>query len=146
MDPVAKINPNVAKLVSDLGLGTTVDSTQPLYGAYVYAYGNFSVLSLIGIPPTCLLDIRLGGGQGNYIFYRPGQGALAGMQFTHTISGRVLCLVNIGGGIDGYLAGAYIQPPGDNRQASFSNLKAAGRLHAQLSGKVGISPISYTWK
>jgi hypothetical protein len=143
LDPVAKINPNVADLITKLGLGAT-DATSPLYGAYVYAYGDFSVLSLIGIPPTCLLDIRLGGGQGNFIFYREGAGALAGMQFTHAIRGRALCLVNVGGSIDGYIAGAYSTANGKN--ASFSNLKAAGRLNAVLSGKIGVSPLSYTWK
>lgn len=143
LDPVAKINPNVADLITKLGLGAT-DATSPLYGAYVYAYGDFSVLSLIGIPPTCLLDIRLGGGQGNFIFYREGAGALAGMQFTHAIRGRALCLVNVNGSIDGYIAGAYSTANGKND--SFSNLKAAGRLNAVLSGKIGVSPLSYTWK
>lgn len=140
LDPIKKVNANVADILTNLGVSTPI-SASPLYGAYVYAYGDFSVLSLIGIPPTCLLDLRLGGGQGYYLFYRPSVATLAGMQFTYGVRGEFLCLLDVGGRLDGYIAGSV-----DNNNVSLSGLKAAGRMIATVFGEIGIDPFSYDFE
>ncbi|MCW1883740.1 hypothetical protein OKA04_03305 [Luteolibacter flavescens] len=140
IQPIQKVNPNIAALLTALDV-TTPETGGPLYGAYMFAYGDFSVLSLLGIPPSCLLDLRVGGGQGYYGFYRPGASTLAGMQFAYGVRGQVLCLLDISGRLDGYIAGAVA-----NEDISFNSMKAAGRMIATLSGEIGISPFSYDWK
>lgn len=140
LDPIQKVNPNIAELLTKLGVATPSEAS-PIYGAYAYAYGDFSVLSLIGIPPTCLLDLRLGGGQGYYLFYRPSVATLAGMQFTYGVRGEFLCLLDVGGRLDGYIAGAV-----SNNNVSLSGMKAAGRMNASVFGEIGIDPFSYDFE
>ncbi len=140
VDPIAKVNPNVADFLNKLGRAQP-DHEAPLYGAYAFAYGDFSVLSLIGIPPSCLLDLRVGGGQGFFLFYQPEGPITAGMQFIYGVRGQVLCLVDISGRLDGYLAASVA-----STDVSLSSMKVAGRLIATLKGEIGIDPFSYDWE
>lgn len=136
LDPIEKVDPNIVTQLTSAGLAPI---TSPLYGMYAYAYGDFSVLSLIGIPPSCLLDIRVGGGLGPLIFFR-GPTALVGMKMSFGVRGEALCLVNVSGRLDGYLTGVM-----NPISTDLKNLKVLGRLVATLTGEIGIDPFSFDW-
>jgi hypothetical protein len=81
---------------SDFGLPS---SDKPLYGIYAYGAGAISVNSLIGIPPSCFLNIKAGAGSGYGVFYR-GNSLAPVMRQTFSISGEVLCICDIGATLD----------------------------------------------
>lgn len=64
------VDPLVLEVLGQTAIGASVNATEPVYGSYGYGEGSFSVLSLIGIPPTCMLDLRAGGGMGAFGFDR----------------------------------------------------------------------------
>ena len=138
LDPIKKVNPEIASIITGFGFGS-IDGTDPIYGAYVYGYGQFSVLNLLGIPATPLLDLQVGGGTGYYLFYQGGDVA-TGLQQVYSISGEVLCLVSVSGRLDTYLAFA-----NNLNSPSFAGTKAAGIANAKLSGELGIDPFSVSW-
>jgi len=107
----------------------------------VYGYGQFSVLPLLGIPATPLLDIQVGGGSGFYLFYQGGSGDMkTGIQQVYGISGEVLCLVSVSGRLD-----SYIGINGNIQNPSFDNTIGEGAAIATLKGKLGISPFAVSW-
>jgi hypothetical protein len=136
LNPIQKVNQNVAALVGDFNL-----ADGPIIGSYVYGYGQFSVLPLLGIPATPLLDIQVGGGSGFYLFYQGGSGDLkTGIQQVYGISGEVLCLVSVSGRLESYIGiNANLDNPG------FANTTGSGAAVANLRGEIGIDPFSVSW-
>lgn len=137
LDPILNADPDIGRVVASQNL-------QPPYtGAAVYAYGAISLMPIIGIPPSCLLDLRVGGGQGFFGFIGgpTGDQLVVGFKTTQSVSGELLCLASVKGQQDTVLAGQGIISGGSPRLSSVT-----GDSRFTLSGKVGIGFLSYTFK
>ena len=138
LDPIKNADPDIGRVVSSQNL-------QPPYtGAAAYAFGAISLMPIIGIPPSCLLDLRVGGGQGFFAFYSgpSGEGALvAGFKTTQSVSGDLLCLASVTGQQDTVIAGV-----GEIKGGSPRLISLSGDSRFTASGKVGVGFLSYTFK
>jgi hypothetical protein len=114
--------------------------TLPVRGAMVYAEGGMSLMPLIGVPPSCVLDLRLHGGQGYFGFFNSGGQVVAGVKQLQGVSGELLCLANASGKFATVLAGTGTVGGGG---AQFDSLN--GSTSAKLKGKVGVGYFSYTF-
>ncbi len=118
-------------------LGSADLSTFPVIGAAVYAEGSMSLMPIIGIPPSCLLDLRVGGGQGVFIF-KKGPQLTVGFKQSMSIRGELLCLVDVTGQL------AYVIAGSGNLDGT--NLQADGFGRATVTGEVGYSPFSWDFE
>lgn len=123
---------------SDFGLPS---SANPLYGIYAYGAGAISVNSLIGIPPSCFLNIKAGAGSGYGVFYR-GNSLAPVMRQTFSISGEVLCICDIGATLDMTAAVVIAKLPGQSVFDALKNATLAGQASANFTIEVGIDPFS----
>ena len=123
---------------SDFGLPS---SDKPLYGIYAYGAGAISVNSLIGIPPSCFLNIKAGAGSGYGVFYR-GNSLAPVMRQTFSISGEVLCICDIGATLDMTAAVVIAKLPGQSVFDALKNATLAGQASANFTIEVGIDPFS----
>ena len=138
LDPIKNADPDIGRVVASQNL-------QPPYtGAAVYAYGAISLMPIIGIPPSCLLDLRVGGGQGFFAFTSGANGGgplVVGFKTTQSVSGELLCLASVKAKQDTVIAGQGIISGGSPRLISVT-----GDSRFTASGKVGIGYFSYTFK
>ncbi len=132
--PITNADPDIGKIITLQGL------TPPYSGAAVYAYGGISLMPIIGIPPSCLLDLRVGGGQGFFAF-KSGNVISGGFKTTQSVTGELLCLASVTGQQDTVLSGFGSIENGSPRLSGFS-----GTSRFTASGKVGIGFLSYTFK
>jgi hypothetical protein len=123
---------------SDFGLPSPA---KPLYGIYAYGGGAISVNSLIGIPPSCFLNIKAGGGSGYGVFYR-GNSLAPVMRQTYSISGEVLCICDIGATLDMTAAVVIAKLPDQSVFDALKNATLAGQASANFTIEVGIDPFS----
>lgn len=112
----------------------------PVRGALVYAEGGMSLMPLIGVPPSCVLDLRVHGGQGYFGFYNSGGQVVAGVKQLQGVSGELLCLVNASGKFSTVIEGTGTVTGGG---AEFNSLN--GSANATMKGKVGVGWFSYTF-
>ena len=116
----------------------------PLKGAMVYAEGGMSLMPIIGIPPSCVLDLRVHGGQGYFYFEdstNPGKKITAGVKNLQGVSGELLCLVDVSGRFASVLAGnGHVS--GGAPVLDFLSGSAA----ATVEGEVGVGWFSYTFR
>lgn len=138
LDPIKNADPDIGRVVASQNL-------QPPYtGAAVYAYGAISLMPIIGIPPSCLLDLRVGGGQDFFAFTSGAGGGgplVVGFKTTQSVSGELLCLASVKGQQDTVIAGTGIISGGSPRL-----LSVTGDSRFTASGKVGVGYFSYTFK
>ena len=138
IDPIMNADPDIGRVVASQNL-------QPPYtGAAVYAYGAISLMPIIGIPPSCLLDLRVGGGQGFFAFSSGADGGgplVVGFKSTQSVSGELLCLASVKGQQDTVIAGVGTISGGSPHLESVT-----GDSRFTLSGKVGVGFVSYTFK
>ena len=113
----------------------------PLTGALVYGEGQVSLMPLIGIPPSCLLDLRLGGGQGYFVFVN-GNDVIGGFKLVQSVSGELLCICDVTGRFASVLAGSGTF----NDSTLFSLNSLNGRAWATVEGEIGCDPFSYTFE
>jgi hypothetical protein len=133
----------IANADDDIGalLGKALPGfTLPVRGAMVYAEGGMSLMPLIGIPPSCVLDLRVHGGQGYFGFFNSGGQVVAGIKQLQGVSGELLCLVNASGKFSTVLAGTGTVGGGGPQ---FDSLN--GSTSAKMKGKVGVGYFSYTF-
>lgn len=127
------VDKDISTVISTLGL----NPAQTVLGAAVYAEGSMSLMPIIGIPPSCLLDLRVGGGQGVFIF-KQGSQLVAGIKQSMSVRGEILCLVDVTGQL------AYVVAGSANLDGS--NLQAAGFGRATVRGEVGYDPFSWDFE
>lgn len=129
--PIQNADPDIGKVIAARNL------TPPYTGASIYAYGGISLMPIIGIPPSCLLDLRVGGGQGFFGFLSEGE-FTAGFKTTQSVSGEILCIASVKGQQDTVIAGSGAVVAGSPQ---FNGLSGSSRF--TVSGKVGIGWVSY---
>ncbi|QJE94360.1 hypothetical protein [Luteolibacter luteus] len=129
--PIQNADPDIGKVVAARNL------VPPYTGASIYAYGGISLMPIIGIPPSCLLDLRVGGGQGFFGFLSSGE-FTAGFKTTQSVSGEILCIASVKGQQDTVIAGSGAVAGGSPQ---FNGLSGSSRF--TVSGKVGIGWFSY---
>jgi hypothetical protein len=133
----------IANADEDIGdlLGKVLPGfTLPVRGAMVYGEGGMSLMPLIGIPPSCVLDLRVHGGQGVFGFFNSGGQVVAGVKNLQGVSGELLCLANASGKFSTVLAGVGTVAGGSPHVDSLN-----GSTTAKLKGKVGSGWFSYTF-
>lgn len=133
--PIENADPDIGKVVAKTNL------TPPYSGAVVYAFGGMSLMPIIGIPPSCLLDLRVGGGQGFFAFYDASNNIIGGFKTTQSVTGELLCLASVTGQQDTVLFGTGTIEGGSPRLSGFG-----GTSRFTASGKVGVGYLSYTFK
>jgi hypothetical protein len=111
----------------------------PYTGGSLYAEGWMPLNELIGIPTTCMLNLRAGVGAGLSVFVpNATSNVLLGTQQLLGLSGQVLCTITVKGTLEMNGAGLInLNAPGD----SILSLSGLGNV----SAKVGISPLDYTF-
>ena len=124
------------------GVLTQMSLAAPITGGLVYGEGQVSLMPLIGIPPSCLLDLRLGGGQGFFVFVDDASKLVGGFKIVESVSGELLCICDVTGRFGSVLAGA--GEFGGSDVFTLSSLN--GRAWATLEGEVGYDPFSYTFE
>ena len=132
--PILNADPDIGKAV------TAANLTPPYTGAAVYVFGGISLMPIIGIPPSCLIDLRVGGGQGFFAFDTPAA-IVAGYKTTQSVTGELLCIASVTGQQDTLITGAGTFSGGSPR---FVSLAGSSRFTA--SGEVGIGWLSYTFE
>ena len=133
LDILKNVDKDITTVISTLGL----NPAQTFLGAAVYAEGSMSLMPIIGIPPSCLLDLRVGGGQGVF-FFKQGSQLVAGIKQSMSVRGEILCLVDVTGQL------AYVIAGSGNLDGS--NLQVSGFGRATLRGEVGIDPFSWDFE
>jgi hypothetical protein len=141
---VANADPDIGGLLPQVLPGYSL----PVKGAMIYAEGGMSLMPLIGIPPSCVLDVRVSGGQGFFGFAGSstvnGDGSIpvvAGIKQKLGVSGEVLCLVDVSGELVAVLAASGLVKDGG---LSFQGLNGTAR--ATVRGEVGVSPFSWDFE
>ncbi len=112
----------------------------PVTGAMVYAEGGMSLMPLIGVPPSCVLDLRVHGGQGYFYFKNNAGLETAGVKNLQGVSGELLCLVDVSGKFATVLAGSGTIFGGSPEITSINGTSAA-----KVKGTVGVGWFSYTF-
>lgn len=140
LDPIKNADPDIGNVVGKFNV-------QPPYtGAAVYAYGAMSLMPIIGIPPSCLLDLRVGGGQGFFAF-EASPAIIAGFKTTQSVTGELLCLASVTGQQDTVIAGSIILAGNSATERGSPKLgNVVGTSRFTASGKVGYGWLSYTFK
>lgn len=146
LDPITAVaGPNVSDNLTALNVAP--DATNATLGAYLGAEGALSLPPLIGIPPSCLLDLRLGGGPAYYAMAKrpvngsPGPYTLAvGFKNVYTVSGELACLVDVGGRLE--IVGGVSVPS----SSPFDNARLDGRGSATFTAEIGYSPFSWDFE
>lgn len=116
--------------------------TPPITGALIYGEGQMSLMPILGIPPSCLLDLRVGGGIGYFVFLDSNSTVVGGFKLGRSISGELLCICDITGRLECILAGSG-QFGGPH---IFTPKEVAGKVWATVEGEVGYDPFSYTFR
>jgi hypothetical protein len=112
----------------------------PVKGALVYAEGGMSLMPIIGIPPSCVLDLRVHGGQGYFGFFNGSGQVVAGVKQLQGLSGELLCLVDASGKLATVMAGVGSVSGGSPHLSSLN-----GVTTAKMKGTVGVGWFSYTF-
>ena len=141
---MTRVDAQAAELLGDPRFDTVLRPTPPdgspaplpVYGFYGFGYGAISVNALIGIPPSCMLNLKAGAGLGAFYFFRenniPGHPAnlnyhtVLGLRNDLGVSGELLCVADISARLS--LIGAAV-----------SSGESALNLPAQLANATGIS-------
>lgn len=134
---IRNADPEIGTLLASMNL-----QQAPYRGAMIYAEGNMSLMPILGIPPSCLLDLRAIGGSGYFAFFGSGQ-AVAGLKMVRGIQGEVLCIADVTGSASAVLA-ASGNPGISGGSPTFDGI--AGSAAATLSGEVGIGYFSYDFE
>ncbi len=134
LDPIINADPDIGLVVAQAGL------TPPFTGASVYVFGAMSLMPIIGIPPSCLLDVRVGGGQGFFVFDTP-ESTIAGFKSTQSVSGELLCIASVTGRQDTLISGA-----GRIDGGSPVLVNVSGTSRFTLAGSVGYGWLSYDFE
>jgi len=124
------------------GVLTQMSLATPITGGLVYGEGQVSLMPMIGIPPSCLLDLRLGGGQGYFVFVDSEEQVVGGFKIVESASGELLCICDVTGRFGSVLAGT--GEFGGPHLFTLSSIN--GRAWATLEGEIGYDPFSYTFE
>ena len=139
---LTQVNEGAGNLLQSLvtSAGGPAEVPAPYTGGSLYAEGWIPLNELIGIPTTCMLNLRAGAGVGMSFFVPSGPDVdlLIGSQQLLGLSGQVLCAITVKGTLE-MNAGTYV-PLGDLGSSKFK-LQGVG----EVSAKVGISPLDYTF-
>lgn len=122
----------------------------PIYGFYGFGYGAVSLNALIGIPPTCMLNIKAGAGMGMFYFFRetgdtPKYYTTLGLRQDLGLSGEILCVADINARIS--MIGA--TPSSTNNLLDISQQiedanGITGNGKASFDATFGVSPFDFT--
>ena len=135
-----RVDAQAAELLNDARFDTVLRPTPPdgspaplpVYGFYGFGYGAISVNALLGIPPSCMLNLKAGAGLGAFYFFRknnlpgPKYHTILGLRNDLGVSGELLCVADISARLS--LIGAAV-----------SSGESALNLPAQLANATGIS-------
>jgi hypothetical protein len=100
----------------------------PFTGFYAYGEAWYPLNEIIGIPSSCLFNLRGGVGMGVFVDVT---GPVFGGQIHYGLSGEVLCLLEVQGEID--LVGI--------KQGNDYTFQGTGKV----SGELGICPFCVDW-
>lgn len=141
---IANADPDIGGLLPQILPGYSL----PVKGAMLYAEGGMSLMPLIGIPPSCVLDLRVSGGQGFFGFAGSstvnGDGSIpvvAGIKQKLGVSGELLCLVDVSGSLAAVLAAQ-----GTIKDGGLHFQGLSGTARATVRGEVGVSPFSWDFE
>lgn len=146
---LARVDEHVSDLINHPDLAATVNLTNPpnpVYGIYAFGYGTISVNALIGIPPSCMLNLKAGTGMGAFAFTtrdaNNNYDGIIGLRTDLGISGEVLCIADIGARIS-LVGGAPFQDASDITEilSSFSG-DIFGHGAAVFEVEIGVDPFS----
>lgn len=154
---LGRVDPMAADLISDASFNDLMGRPSipnpenlPIYGFYGFGYGAISLNALIGIPPTCMLNIKAGTGMGMFYFFRetgasPAYYTTLGLRHDLGVSGEILCVADINARIS--MIGAV--PSSTDSLLDISSLIGnatgiAGNGKASFDATFGISPFDVT--
>ena len=152
---LGRIDQHVTDLLSQPNLsgvlGPANGNPNPTYGFYAFGYGAVSVNSLLGIPPSCMLNIKAGLGAGGFGFFRKQASGEAldlvvGIRNDISLSGEALCLADVSARLSVVGAGSITGVDLDHLDSIPSqmvNAELFGSGEAEVSAEIGISPFSY---
>ncbi|MFO1439670.1 MAG: hypothetical protein U1F81_15215 [Verrucomicrobiaceae bacterium] len=154
---LGRVDPMAAELLGDsrfndlMGRPSIPDpSNLPIYGFYGFGYGAISLNALIGIPPSCMLNLKAGAGMGMFYFYRetgatPAYYTALGLRQDLGISGEILCVADINARIS--MIGAVPSSTDSLIDISSQIDNATGIIgtgKADFEATFGISPFDFT--
>ncbi|MBS0658776.1 MAG: hypothetical protein JSR82_11100 [Verrucomicrobia bacterium] len=151
---VGRIDAQTAELLDHPAVAPVFDfsNPNPTYGFYVFGYGTISVNSLIGIPPSPMLNLKAGAGLGAFFFTRQQQASSAwdytlGLRGDLGISGEVLAIADIAARVSlvGATGARTISSPEQLlAQLATPPSQIVGNGSASFSITLGISPFDVT--
>ena len=122
---------------ADPDIGALIDNqAPPITGVAIYAEGGMSLMPLIGVPPSCVLDLRVHGGQGFFGFEQGNQFDV-GIKTLQGVSGELLCLVDVRGD---FVTVLKTQGTFENGSPTFNSLTGSAR--GTLRGEIGVGFLS----
>jgi hypothetical protein len=154
---LGRVDPMAAELLGDARFNDLMGRPSipnpenlPIYGFYGFGYGAVSLNALIGIPPTCMLNLKAGAGMGMFYFFRetgasPAYYTALGLRHDLGVSGEILCVADINARIS--MIGA-VPTSTDSLLDISSQIEDAdgivGNGKAAFDATFGISPFDFT--
>ena len=96
LKPLATADPTVATPDSFFGLDAFNNPHYPFLGVYTHVEGWVPINEILGIPSTCLLELKVGAGYTYFLSLADGKASI-GARYLYGIEARVLCLVDLRG-------------------------------------------------
>ena len=137
---IENADPQIGELIEN------EDLSLPVIGVVGYAEGGLSLQSIIGIPASCVFDLKAHGGQGFFVlFERDGPKKCGGYKVLYGVSGRLLCLVNVRGDMIGTVkAAAEVSISGND--VNFGGVSLSGSATARVKGDIGPCPFCISFE
>lgn len=148
MEVLGRIDPLVVELATSPSVAAHVNLQNPpgpVFGLYAFGYGAISINALIGIPPSCMLNLKAGAGFGAFAFtYKDSSGydGIIGLRNDFGISGEVLCLADISARVSIVGAAAFADRENilDVFTSAPQNISGIGK--ASFEAEIGVDPFS----
>jgi hypothetical protein len=149
-DVLGRVDPMVSELLAEPQVSSLINGGAPtgVFGFYAFGYGSISVNALLGIPPSCMLNLKAGAGIGGFYFARdtglnPKYQAVVGLRQDFGVSGEILCLADIQARLS--LVGALPTSGNDLLDTLTSPTGTVlGKGQAKVDVTVGYSPFDFT--
>lgn len=156
LSTLSRLDAQAAELLAEPVMQPVINPTpanpNPIYGFYAFGYGAVSINALIGIPPSCMLNLKAGAGMGAFYFVRQHSfdsewEATLGLRQDFGVSGEVLCVADISARLS--LIGATIpgtvSSPINVLDAIGSASGITGNGKADFEVTIGVDPFDVTF-
>lgn len=148
MEVLGRIDPLVTELAQSPSVSSHVNlftPPSPVFGIYAFGYGAVSVNSLIGIPPSCMLNLKAGLGFGGFVFTYKDAGqydGVIGLRNDFGISGEVLCIADISARISLVGAASFADRSSLTDVFTSPPQSITGIGKADFEAEIGVDPFS----